>query len=122
MGDSFDNLAMAATAKNNTIDNLVKCLSQLTATNAKQSEQIIKLTEELKKALVCKTSTNTPRTQDLWLNPNGYCWTHGYKIGWKHSSSNCGTKAEGHKNGATRQDTMGSSSLGAGFGNAPNEK
>ena len=49
LGDAFDNLAMAATAKNDTIDNLVNSVSELTATNAKQNEQIIKLTEDLKR-------------------------------------------------------------------------
>jgi len=38
LGDAFDNLAMAVTAKNNTIDNLGKSVSELTATNAKQNE------------------------------------------------------------------------------------
>ena len=109
--------------KNDTIDNLVKSVSQLTATNAKQSEQIIKLTEDLKRALAGKTSPNTTvKAPDSWLNPNGYCWSCGYKVGWKHGSDNCRKKAEGHKCAATRQNTMGGSKKGAGFGTAPNGK
>ena len=116
-------MAMAATAKNDTIDNLVRSVSQLTATNAKQSEQIIKLTEDLKRALEGKPSANaTVKAPDSWLNPNGYCWSCGYKVGWKHGSDNCRKKAEGHKSAATRQDTMGGSKIGAGFGTAPNGK
>ena len=123
LGDAFDNLAMAATAKNDTIDNLVRSVSQLTATNAKQSEQIIKLTEDRKRALAGKPSANTTvKAPDSWLNPNGYCWSCGYKVGWKHGSDNCRKKAEGHKSAATRQDTMGGSKIGAGFGTAPNGK
>ena len=49
LGNGFDNLAMAVTAKNDTIDNLVNSVSELTATNAKQNEQIIKITDRISK-------------------------------------------------------------------------
>ena len=58
LGDAFDNLAMAATAKNDTIDNLVKSVSELTTINTKQNEQIIKLTEDLKRTLAGNKSNN----------------------------------------------------------------
>ena len=57
--------------KNDTIDNHVKSVSQLTATNAKQNEQIIKLAEKLKRALAGEKSPNTSEKEpDSWLNPN----------------------------------------------------
>ena len=51
LGDAFNNLALAATAKNDTIDKLVNTVAELTATNAT-------LTEQLKKALAANSNTN----------------------------------------------------------------
>ena len=59
LGKAFDSLAMTARAKNETIDNLVSSVAELTATNAKQNSQIIKMTEDLKKALSANTNTNS---------------------------------------------------------------
>ena len=47
-----------------------------------------------------------PRTR----RDNGnYCWTHGYRVGNKHTSATCQNKAPGHQDNATREDTMGGS-------------
>ena len=51
LGDAFNNLAMAATAKQETIDTMVNTIAELTATNAK-------LTEQLGKALVANKNHN----------------------------------------------------------------
>ena len=48
-----------------------------------------------------KNAGNTP------FDPIGYCLTHGYRVSFKHSSTNCKYKAEGHKTEATRANTMG---------------
>jgi len=82
LGDAFNNFAMAATAISDTIDNLVNSVAELTATNDKQNEQIIKLTEDLKRALAGTKSSNTiDKATDAWANPNGCRWTCGYKVG-----------------------------------------
>ena len=138
LGEAFDSLAMAATAKNETIDNLVASVAALTATNAKQNTQIIKLTDDLKKALAANNNnstwrggrpntnptnpTNPTRNRDEWADPKGYCWTCGYKVDYKHNGKTCKTCAPGHKAEATRQNTMGGSTRNAGFGEAPNGK
>jgi len=112
---------MAGTAKSDTIDNLVNSVAELTATNAKKNEQTIKLTEDLKRTLAGTKNSNTIETvHDAWANPNGYYWTCGYKVGWKHKSSNSRQQAEGHTCDTTRHNTMGGSKHGAGFGNAQN--
>ena len=46
---------------------------------------------------------------------NGYCWTHGYKVGTNHSSATCTNKAEGHKDAATRANTMNGSTANRGW-------
>ena len=42
LGDTFDNLPLAATAKNDTINKLVNTVAELTATNATLTEQLKK--------------------------------------------------------------------------------
>ena len=46
LGDAFDNLVMAATAKNDTINQLTKSIGQLTATNTTQNKRIEELLVE----------------------------------------------------------------------------
>ena len=36
-----------------------------------------------------------------------YCWTHGLGKNWNHTSATCKNKAEGHKDEATADNTMG---------------
>ena len=38
-----------------------------------------------------------------------YCWTHGYCVHRDHTSGTCTNKAAGHKDNATKTDTMGGS-------------
>lgn len=45
------------------------------------------------------------------FNVQGYCWTHGFKVGNKHSSKTCNRRYEGHKEEATFEDNMGGSQL-----------
>ena len=129
---------MAATAKNEITDNLVSSVVALTATNAKQNTQIIKLTDDLKKALAANNNnstwrggrpntnptnpTNPTRNRDEWADPKGYCWTCGYKVDYKYNGKTCKTCAPGHKCDTTRQNTMGGSTRNAGFGEASNGK
>jgi hypothetical protein len=52
------------------------------------------------------TSATRPK---IGLDPNGYCWTHGYCVKLGHTSATCTNKAEGHQLLATRSNTMGGS-------------
>eukprot|EP00804_Cyclotella_cryptica_P003024 CCRYP_006030-RA/>CCRYP_006030-RA protein AED:0.48 eAED:0.47 QI:0/-1/0/1/-1/1/1/0/108 len=55
--------------------------------------------------------TNSNRTGGgTWekkLDPNGYCWSHGYKVKIGHNSLTCNKRLDGHKDNATRANTMG---------------
>ena len=50
MGKSFDTLAMAATAKNDTTDSLIKIISKLTNTISALTATIKKLANQLERA------------------------------------------------------------------------
>ena len=129
LGESFDTLAMAATAKNDTIESLVKTISELTTTNSALTATIKKLANQLERAQ-SKSGRNKnngasgDKIWPRWCNPDAYCFTCGYKLRRGHNSStyNNGKGNTSHMKEATRQNTMGDRTAHAGFGNAPNGK
>ena len=50
-----------------------------------------------------------PWEDDALYDPEGYCWTHGFKCRKGHTSATCGTPHMGHKREATRRNIMGGS-------------
>ena len=43
------------------------------------------------------------------LDPNGYCWSHGYRVSVTHSSRTCDHKLLDHQDDATQTNPMGGS-------------
>ena len=43
------------------------------------------------------------------LNPEGYCWSHGYRVSMTHNGYSCTNRLPGHQCAATRADPMGGS-------------
>jgi hypothetical protein len=65
-----------------------------------------------------KTTVQALKTNNNRTNPNtnhrdngNYCWTHGFRVGNKHTSETCQNPACGHKKEATRTNTMGGSQV-----------
>jgi hypothetical protein len=115
ISDALDNLAMAATNDRDIVAMLTKSNQQLTDTNKMLTKQLKASMGAnlilIKKIGDHKTHTpNTPPTnvcqpfdQKAWeanLDPNGYCWSHGYRVQKEHNSNNCKGKFGGHKNEA----------------------
>ena len=125
---------MAATAKNDTIESLVKTISELTTTNSALTATIKKLANQLERSQsksgrnkyngASGGSANGYGKWPRWCNPDAYCFTCGYKLRRGHDSNTCnnGKGNPNHMKEATRQNTMGGSTANAGFGNAPNGK
>lgn len=87
-------------------------LKNLMTQLAKEKETSSKLLDIIHKAGL-KTgghnnSSSSSSTSSKW-DPNGYCWTHGYKVTKNHNSKTCKTRKEGHQEDATRANTMGGS-------------
>ena len=131
MGEAFDNLAMASTAKQSTMDQMVKAIADLTDANARLTKANQTLTQQLKKAMdgngggqrSNNTNTNTQESKRFppWTDPDAYCHTCGYKLRIGHNSTTC-PKAKnhpGHKAEATRSNPMGGSLKDAGWGSKP---
>ena len=126
----LDNLAMATIADRDIVAQLTKINQQLTTTNKNLSEQLqtvlvtnAALVAKLNAAPTSNTATGPetmapsattsgrrPWNKAAWiasLNPNGYCWTHGYRITTGHDSNSCKGKLLGHVDAAKRTDTRG---------------
>ena len=115
----LDNLAAAATTKHMTMQQLIETNATLTSNVATITANLTALTIAytlLALALGSNTpapsTTNTPTVSTLsrWhktLDPNGYCWSHGYKVIIGHNSATCNNRQEGHKEAVTHSNTMG---------------
>jgi hypothetical protein len=128
ISNALDNLALAATTDRDIVAQLTKTNQQLTTTNTLLTEQLsksiatiaqlVKKLEQNNNTSMPKNPTNPGRhrmTRAEWeanLDPNGYCWSHGYRVQKGHSSEHCGGKLQGHQDSATRNDTKGGSTKG----------
>ena len=64
------------------------------------------LVEKFKKVLAAYTTLEPSikaqqKCKEERMDPNGYCWTHGYRVGKTHTLVMCGTKAPGNKDAPT---------------------
>ena len=127
IGQALENLALAATADRDIV-------VRRTNTNASLVETITSLTEQLRldqaknAALENKhrqqkpvmPGASNPQKDSVFdwaaweasLDPTGYYWTHGYRVQRGHSSVNYKGKLMGHRDDATRGNTMGGSAKG----------
>ena len=131
--DSYllDNLANAAAHEKLTLAQLVESNAMLTANNATLTTSLAALTAAYtllagnapnKPGLVpgagaCNTKRRANNGNQKFA-PNGNCWMHGYKVGLRHTSASCSNKAAGHKDTATRTNTMSGSIANKGWDQA----
>ena len=127
MVESLDNLALAATQKNETIEKLIEMNSQkdktiasltksLEAEKATNTKLLYIITQSIGSSAQAATNkvmngafTAGSGNERKW-DPEGYCWSHCYRVSRNHSSKTCTQQREGHKEEATRANTMGGSS------------
>ena len=124
---ALDNIANAATNDASLIATLmdrIKALELKAATQARLPPIIDTSTNR-------NTNTTTgatpfvPRVYTLAealaiFDPTGYCHTHGWRVHASHTSAKCKKKKRGHKDAATRADTMGGSNKNQGWETNPN--
>ena len=122
----LDNLAAAATTERTTLAQLIENNATLTASITSLTASVALLTAAyaILAAGTDKTHKRTgnnkqqPRSSDKkhdYLAPMGYCWTHGYRVKKGHTSATCPDKAKGHKDAATRTNTMNGSTANKGW-------
>jgi hypothetical protein len=116
----LNNLANAAVQKNKTVEKLITM-------NQQKDKVIASLTKSLKEEKRTNSTllsiisnaglkagsrgkNNQKTGGGKWganLDPNGYCWPHGFKVKMGHTSMTCSKHLEGHKEGVTYANTMG---------------
>ena len=122
----LDNLAAAATTERTTLTQLIENNTTLTASITSLTASVASLTAAY--AILAAGHNNAPKIagnnkqqprnsdkKPSYLAVNGYCWTHGYRVRKGHDSTNCRDKGEGHKDAATRTNTMNGSTANKGW-------
>lgn len=99
-------LAMVATTDREIVSQLVETNKTLTTNNEALVEQV-KVISTAYKTLASHVNKYNSRDWD----PEGYLWSHGFRVGKSHNSKNCGSKCPGHKDAATRSNNMGGSQM-----------
>ena len=112
----LDNLAAAASTERTTLAQLIENNATLTANVTSLTASVASLT-----AAYTMLAASSPRAPAVPAVPapaasnrrpqggahrGGYCWTHGYRVRLGHDSRTCNNKAAGHKDEATRANTM----------------
>jgi hypothetical protein len=119
MVTSLDNLAMAAIQKNETMEKLIEMNNLKDKTIATQMSCLVAekantttLLDIISRVGLKAGSNNHGGTSggrsSRW-EPQGYCWSHGYRAARSNNSTTCTSRKDGHKVGATRANTMGGS-------------
>jgi hypothetical protein len=109
VSSALDHLATAATADCNAIDVLIQANKTLTETNKMFATQLSAIKTTLNQIKTdIKNQSRQPKSR-IPLDPHGYCWSCGFKVGLMHNSRTCCFPKEGHQVEATRADTMGGS-------------
>jgi hypothetical protein len=110
MQDTVDAIAQLATA---TASDRIT-VATLTTTNANLANQLEAthaLVAQLKNEIVTLKNKIKPAWQRQrpvkTTNNDSYCWSHGYQVEKLHTSATCNMKKSGHKDAATKIDTMG---------------
>ena len=118
----LDNLAAAATTERTTLTQLIENNATLTASVTSLTASVASLTAAYALLAAGKTSNPTAATPTTGAartraKPavNGYCWTHGFRVKVGHDSATCKHKGEGHKDAATRANTMNGSNANKGW-------
>ena len=112
---ALDNLANAAVKKNGTIEILGKANLALTKAVADHDTRLFALTTAITKlSNQCSKSGGSrggggggPTADQSVFDPLDYCWSHGYKCKYGHSSATCNKKEPGHRVTTKRGDIQG---------------
>jgi hypothetical protein len=110
--NTVDNLTSAATNKKAILKQLITPNSSLASSNSTLTNQVITLRDQF----AAKARDGSGRgggsndpNKKRGPDPAGYCWSHGYRVGYGHTSHTCSNPKEGHQPTTTRNNIMGGS-------------
>jgi endonuclease/exonuclease/phosphatase (EEP) superfamily protein YafD len=100
--EALANLATAVSADREAFAKLTALVEQLQAEN-----QSLKENNKENRKNGTGHSQKQPNNREC-----GYCWTHGFRVAHNHNSrQTCRAKADGHKDDATKENTIGGSTM-----------
>lgn len=105
--EALANLASGTAADRNAV-------AHLTSTNHLLTKQLAECMDKLQTAealIITLKKQLADKCRSCW-DHGTYCWSHGYNVGKNHTSLTCRNKQDGHKDEATRANTMGGSRVG----------
>ena len=109
---ALDNIALAATVDRNIVADLIAINNKFVDTNTALVAQIKYLVAtNARLANTHGTESQKPpratiKRESVPIDPNRYCWSHGFKVRIGHSSITCVGKLLGHHDDATRTITL----------------
>jgi hypothetical protein len=117
--EALANLASATASDRATVASLSATNSNLTAELSTTTNKL-NLSNSINAALKIELATlRASRNNDHRTTPanasrtyqanSNYCWTHGYKVNGRHTSSSCLKPADGHQRNATKDNRKGGS-------------
>jgi hypothetical protein len=133
MTTALENLVMATGADRATIAALIKSIADLTAVTKAQAEELHRIVNRGHITHMPSPAQHGSATvirgygrqrctgnneQGNWGRPmyktknNNYCWSHGYQVGFQHSSATCTERKEGHNPATTNTNIMGGDTWG----------
>jgi hypothetical protein len=110
--NALDNLASAASNKKAILDLLIASNSSLATSNSNLTREVMTLHDQYaakSRSGVCRVAGINDPNKRRGPDPDGYCWSHGYRVGHGHNGHTCSHPKEGHQPTATRNNIMGGS-------------
>jgi hypothetical protein len=102
--DEIDQLATATASDHGTIATLTTTNAKLATQLEASQAQIAQLKDSLKNKIKPAWQGQLPHKT---TNNDSYCWSHGYQVAKLYMSATCNMKKSGHKDAATKSNTMG---------------
>ena len=115
---ALDNIANAATNDSNVINALIARIKALETQARNVPPPDVPPTLPLAPPFVPRVYTQAKAL--TIFDVNNYCWSHGWRVHKNHTSATCKKKNRGHKDEATRSNTMGGSNKNKGWETNPN--
>mmetsp|Transcript_12326 Transcript_12326/g.25252 ORF Transcript_12326/g.25252 Transcript_12326/m.25252 type:complete len:236 (+) Transcript_12326:655-1362(+) len=122
LAEAFDNLAMAAATNKTAFESLTTTTKTLQEELSRALEDNRRLLKIIKQGYSKSNRNNTNASNNsssnetkgrrLTLDPNGNCWTHGFRVAIGHNGHTCTSPTDGHKKEAKRGSIMGGSKKG----------
>jgi hypothetical protein len=110
--NALNNLASAASNKKAILEQLIASNSSLPTSNSNLTKDVKTFRDQLatkSRSGVCRVAGSNDPNKRRGPDPDGDCWSHGYRVGHGHNSHTCSHPNKGHQPTATHNNIMGSS-------------